>query len=92
MTIAFYDAAQVEELLDYPGCIEAMRQAMIALSTGERLQPQRQKIKVGTDQMFGTMPGELAARSTVGLPSCVAKQVTRPVRNREARTTEPQLA
>jgi AraC-like DNA-binding protein len=25
-----------------------------------------------------------AARATVGLPSCVAKQVTRPVRNREA--------
>jgi len=27
-----------------------------------------------------------ATRSTAGLPSCVAKQVTRPVRNREART------
>ena len=26
-----------------------------------------------------------AARSTTGLPSCVARQVTRPVRNREAR-------
>jgi len=33
-----------------------------------------------------------SARSTVGLPACVAKQVTRPVRNREAPTTEPQLA
>jgi AraC-like DNA-binding protein len=33
-----------------------------------------------------------AARSTAGLPSCVAKQVTRPVRNREAAATEPQLA
>src|SRR5690348_3148679 len=33
-----------------------------------------------------------AARSTAGLPSCVAKQVTRPVRNREAPATEPQLA
>src|SRR5690349_24701129 len=28
-----------------------------------------------------------AARSTSGLPSCVAKQVTRPVRNRDARLT-----
>jgi len=27
-----------------------------------------------------------------GMPACVAKQVTRPVRNREARVTEPQLA
>jgi AraC-like DNA-binding protein len=26
------------------------------------------------------------------MPSCVAKQVTRPIRNREARTAEPQLA
>lgn len=33
-----------------------------------------------------------AAHGTSGLPPCVAKQVTRPVRNREARVTEPQLA
>lgn len=66
MTIAFYDAAQVEELLDYPGCIEAMRRAMIALSSGERPQPLRQIFTVGKDQMFGTMPGELAALSTFG--------------------------
>jgi hypothetical protein len=32
-----------------------------------------------------------AARATAGMPSCVAKQVTRPVRNREAPVTEPQL-
>jgi AraC-like DNA-binding protein len=33
-----------------------------------------------------------AARATAGLPSCVARQVTRPVRNREAPVTAPQLA
>ena len=33
-----------------------------------------------------------ASRATAGMPSCVAKQVTRPVRNREARSTKPQLA
>ncbi|WP_209623777.1 helix-turn-helix transcriptional regulator [Saccharothrix coeruleofusca] len=33
-----------------------------------------------------------AARATEGLPSCVAKQVTRPVRNREARAAWPRLA
>ncbi len=33
-----------------------------------------------------------AARATAGLPSCVAKQVTRPVRNREAGAQEPRLA
>ncbi len=30
------------------------------------------------------------ARATTGMPSCVAKQVTRPIRNREARTPGPQ--
>ena len=34
----------------------------------------------------------LAADSTEGLPACVAKQVTRPVRNREAPVVEPLLA
>jgi AraC-like DNA-binding protein len=33
-----------------------------------------------------------AARATVGMPPCVAKQVTRPIRNREAPAAEPQLA
>ena len=33
-----------------------------------------------------------AARAIEGIPSCVAKQVTRPIRNREAPVTEPQLA
>jgi AraC-like DNA-binding protein len=32
------------------------------------------------------------ARATAGMPPCVAKQVTRPIRNREARIREPQLA
>ena len=33
-----------------------------------------------------------AAGATAGIPSCVAKQVTRPVRNREALVTQPPLA
>jgi AraC-like DNA-binding protein len=32
------------------------------------------------------------AGATAGMPSCVAKQVTRPVRNREASVTEPHVA
>ena len=32
------------------------------------------------------------ANATSGMPACVAKQVTRPIRNREAPTAEPQLA
>ena len=33
-----------------------------------------------------------AARNSEGLPPCVAKQVTRPVRNQEAPLTEPHVA
>ena len=33
-----------------------------------------------------------ATRATAGMPPCVAKQVTRPIRNREARVPEPHLA
>ena len=33
-----------------------------------------------------------AAGGTAGMPSCVARQVTRPIRNREVPVTEPQLA
>ena len=33
-----------------------------------------------------------AARAIAGMPACVAKQVTRPVRNREAPAPEPHLA
>jgi AraC-like DNA-binding protein len=32
-----------------------------------------------------------AAQATAGIPSCVAKQVTRPIRNREAPAQEPNL-
>ncbi len=32
------------------------------------------------------------AEATKGMPSCEAKKVTRPIRNREASVTEPQLA
>src|SRR3954453_8665513 len=66
MTLRFFDAAEVERLLDYPGCIAAMRRAMTALSSGERPQPLRQIFTVGDNDMFGTMPGELAALSTFG--------------------------
>ena len=65
MAISFYDAAEVEALLDYPGCIEAVRRAMIALSTTERPQPLRQIFKV-ENGTYGSMPGELAALSTFG--------------------------
>jgi transcriptional regulator GlxA family with amidase domain len=33
-----------------------------------------------------------AAEATAGIPACVSKQVTRPIRNREAPVAEPHLA
>ena len=32
------------------------------------------------------------AHTTAGMPPCLAKQVTRPIRNREAQVTEPHVA
>ena len=61
MTIAFYDAAQVERLLDYPGCIAAIRAAMQALSLSDETQPLRQILKIEDETLFGVMPGGLRA-------------------------------
>jgi AraC-like DNA-binding protein len=46
-------------------------------------------------ELVGVSPGEYrrqAADATAGMPSCVAKQVTRPVRKREAPAIEPDAA
>jgi AraC-like DNA-binding protein len=47
------------------------------------------------NELVGMPPSsyrQAAADGSAGLPACVSKQVTRPVRNREARTHAPQLA
>ena len=46
-------------------------------------------------ELVGVPPStyrRLVGRATAGIPSCVTKQVTKPIRNREARVGEPQLA
>ena len=46
-------------------------------------------------ELVGVPPSvyrDQAAQTVEGMPACVAKQVTRPIRNREARTPEPHLA
>jgi transcriptional regulator GlxA family with amidase domain len=46
-------------------------------------------------ELVGVPPSTYRRQPTgaaAGIPSCVAKQVARPVRNREARVAEPQLA
>ncbi len=46
-------------------------------------------------ELVGVPPStykRLAAEATMGMPSCVSRQVTRPIRNREVPDVEPQLA
>ena len=46
-------------------------------------------------ELVGVSPGSYRrehGRVTAGMPSCVARQVTRPIRNREAPASEPDLA
>jgi AraC-like DNA-binding protein len=46
-------------------------------------------------ELVGVPPSTYRAQTafaTAGIPACVAKQVTRPIRNREARSPEPRLA
>jgi len=46
-------------------------------------------------ELVGVPPStyrEQAARANADIPSCMVKQVTRPIRNREAPASEPQLA
>ena len=66
MSIAFYDAAQVGRLLDYPGCIAAMRRAMQRLSESSKTQPLRQIVKIADQTLFGVMPGDLASIDSFG--------------------------
>ncbi len=54
---AVYRAEQVRELLDYRGCIDAMRQAMAGLSEDAREQPLRSIITIREGRFFGLMPG-----------------------------------
>jgi AraC-like DNA-binding protein len=45
-------------------------------------------------ELVGLSPGiyrREQAQATVGIPSCMAKQVTRPIRNQEASVFEPEL-
>jgi hypothetical protein len=57
--------------------------------------PQAHRLPPGGTELVGVPPSVYrrhAPRATAGIPSCVAKQVTRPIRNREAPVTEPHLA
>lgn len=57
MSLATYDAAAVHALLDYGGCIDAVREAMRAFSREGGEQPLRSITHLGEGKMLGLMPG-----------------------------------
>ncbi|MBU2342317.1 MAG: ornithine cyclodeaminase family protein [Alphaproteobacteria bacterium] len=57
--LIFFDGAQVRASLDYPGCINVVREAMIALSQGRTRQLLRTMIHMGEGRTFAQMPGSL---------------------------------
>jgi ornithine cyclodeaminase len=63
---AFYTADEDRDLLDYPGCIDAIRSAMSALSWSKAEQPLRTILPLGPGELFGLMPGTYALRGLFG--------------------------
>lgn len=57
--LTIFDSADVRASLDYPGCMEAVRSAMIALSQGTTRQLLRTMIGMGEGRTFAQMPGTL---------------------------------
>ncbi len=66
MDARIFDGRAVHELLDFDGCIAAMRAAMAALSADPREQPLRAITDLGNGKMFGVMPGTLSATGDFG--------------------------
>lgn len=61
-----YRAGDVNALLDYEGCIAAMRRAMAALSRDSREQPLRTIIPVHEGRLFAWMPGMSSGEAGFG--------------------------
>lgn len=61
-----FHAADVEALLDYDGCIGAVRDAMAALSASTEAQPLRTIQTLAPGKMFGLMPGALPGSDRFG--------------------------
>jgi ornithine cyclodeaminase len=60
-TVPFYGPQAVRALLDYDGCIGALRAAMAELTAEGKPQPLRSILEIAPDKLFGLMPGALAA-------------------------------
>lgn len=67
VTVPLYlDRDDVCSLLDMPGCIAAVRRAMIALAIDEIEQPLRQIVEMGPSELFATMAGTLPGTRSFG--------------------------
>jgi ornithine cyclodeaminase len=65
-TIRFIDRDEVARRLTYERCIPIVRDAMIALSSGETKQLLRSYIPLSDGRIFGVMPGALGAHAPFG--------------------------
>ncbi len=59
--IRFYGPEEVRALLDYDGCIAAVRAAMADFSGDGKPQPLREIFEIAAGKFFGMMPGTLVA-------------------------------
>lgn len=60
-SVRFYGPGEVRALLDYDGCIAAIRAAMADFSAAGKPQPLRSIVEIAPTKLFGLMPGTLSA-------------------------------
>lgn len=65
-SVSVYGSDDVQQLLDYDGCIRVVREAMACFTRDGIPQPLRNIFEIGPDRFFGTMPGMLAAPQGFG--------------------------
>lgn len=66
MNFKTFQEKQVEELLDYKGCIAQIEQAMAELSLNTQQEPLRQIYKVDTNNVFAIMPSISSEKLGIG--------------------------
>jgi ornithine cyclodeaminase len=66
MDAPVFNGQAVGDLLDFDGCIAAMRAAMASLSADAREQPLRAIVDLGEGRLFGLMPGTLSGTDDFG--------------------------
>lgn len=64
--LSLFDSRDVAAGLDYEGCIKAVREAMMALSSGRTRQLLRTMIHMGEGRTFAQMPGSLGDDAMFG--------------------------